>query len=218
MITSDSIRSTSVTCVTRRELSTSLVICTSRSNAPEICSRIARCGSSTPAVITRVSSRERRSRGELAWIVVSEPLVARVHRLEHVEGLRAADLADDDPVGPHAEGADELADAHLALALDVRGWDSSVITCSCWSWVGGVSTVTIRSSPGTNADIAFSIVVLPVPVPPEMRTFSLPFTHAARNFAPCGVSEPKLIRSSIVYGSRANSIVRVGPLSGRAAG
>ncbi len=48
-------------------------------------------------------------------------LVARVHRLEHVERLGAADLADDDAVGAHAQGvADELADPDLALALDVR--------------------------------------------------------------------------------------------------
>ena len=46
--------------------------------------------------------------------------MARVHRLEHVERLRAADLADDDAVGAHAQGvADELADRDLALALDV---------------------------------------------------------------------------------------------------
>ena len=48
------------------------------------------------------------------------PFVARVHRLEHVQGLRATDLADDDPVGAHAQGvADELADADFALAFDV---------------------------------------------------------------------------------------------------
>ena len=47
--------------------------------------------------------------------------MARVHGLEHVERLGAADLADDDAVGAHTQGvADELADADLALALDVR--------------------------------------------------------------------------------------------------
>ena len=47
-------------------------------------------------------------------------LVAGVHRLEHVQRLGATDLADDDPVGAHSQGvADELADAHLSLALDV---------------------------------------------------------------------------------------------------
>ncbi len=48
-------------------------------------------------------------------------LVARVHRLEHVDGLGAADLTDDDPVGPHAQGvADEIPDLYLSFALDVR--------------------------------------------------------------------------------------------------
>ena len=47
-------------------------------------------------------------------------VVAGVHGLQHVQRLRAADLADDDPVWPHAQGvADELADRDLALALDV---------------------------------------------------------------------------------------------------
>ena len=47
--------------------------------------------------------------------------MAGVHRLEHVQGLRAADLADDDPIGPHAQGvADELADLDLAHPFDVR--------------------------------------------------------------------------------------------------
>ena len=73
------------------------------------------------------------------------------------------------------------------------GRDSSVITCSCWSWSSAASSiVTIRSSSGTNDDMAFSIVVLPVPVPPEMRTFSFPFTQAARNCAACGVTEPNV--------------------------
>ena len=48
-------------------------------------------------------------------------VVAGRHRLEHVEGLAAADLADDDAVGAHAQRvADQVADGDLALALDVR--------------------------------------------------------------------------------------------------
>ena len=47
--------------------------------------------------------------------------VAGVHRLEHVHGLCPSNLTHDDPVGAHTEGvADELADADLARALDVR--------------------------------------------------------------------------------------------------
>src|SRR3954471_20000669 len=49
------------------------------------------------------------------------PVVAGVHRLEHVEGLARTALPDDDPIRAHAEGvADELADGDRALAFDVR--------------------------------------------------------------------------------------------------
>ena len=49
------------------------------------------------------------------------PVVAGVHRLQHVQGLGAADLAHQDAVGPHAEAvAQQLPDRELALALDVR--------------------------------------------------------------------------------------------------
>src|SRR5262249_60409026 len=72
----------------------------------------------------------------------------------------------------------------------------------------------MRSSFGMNADIALSVVVLPVPVPPEIRMFSFPFTQAARNCAAFGEIDPNVIRSFIVYGSRENFlIVSVGPLS-----
>src|SRR5689334_23032298 len=62
----------------------------------------------------------------------------------------------------------------------------------------------MRSSAGMNDDTAFRSVVLPVPVPPEISTFSLPRTHAPRNWADRALSEPNVIRSLIVYGSRAN--------------
>jgi hypothetical protein len=49
-----------------------------------------------------------------------EPVVPGVGRLEHVEDLGAADLADDDPIGTHPERvADQLAERHLAAAFDV---------------------------------------------------------------------------------------------------
>src|SRR5947207_14892025 len=71
----------------------------------------------------------------------------------------------------------------------------------------------MRSSFGMNADIALRVVVLPVPVPPEMRMLSFPFTQLARNCAAFGEIDPKEIRSFIVYGSRENfRIVSVGPL------
>ncbi len=46
--------------------------------------------------------------------------MAGVHGLEHVERFARPDLADDDAVGPHAQGvAHQLADGDGALALDV---------------------------------------------------------------------------------------------------
>ena len=46
--------------------------------------------------------------------------MAGVHGLQHVEGLGAADLTDQDPVGPHPQRvADQLPDGQLALALHV---------------------------------------------------------------------------------------------------
>ena len=50
------------------------------------------------------------------------PVMPGVHRLQHVECLGAAHLADQDAVGPHSEAVPEqLADRELALALDVGG-------------------------------------------------------------------------------------------------
>src|SRR3954467_9574879 len=48
--------------------------------------------------------------------------------------------------------------------------------------------VTTRSPSGMNDDSAFSIVVFPVPVPPETRQFSFAFTQAARNASISGVA------------------------------
>ena len=47
--------------------------------------------------------------------------MSRVHGLEHVEGLTAADLADDDPIRSHPERvANQISDRDLAAALDGR--------------------------------------------------------------------------------------------------
>ena len=73
VITSDSIRCTSVTWVTRREPSSRRSRWITRSSADEICWRIALIGRSIPAISTIVSIRASASRGELAWTVVSEP-------------------------------------------------------------------------------------------------------------------------------------------------
>ena len=62
------------------------------------------------------------SRGVFAWTRRHRTVVPGIHRLQHVERLAAAALADDDPVGPHAQRIlHEVADAnHGAAALDIR--------------------------------------------------------------------------------------------------
>src|SRR5262245_30316875 len=218
VITSDSIPSTSETCVMRREPSTSRLIWIKRAKALAICSRIARWGNSTPAVMTSVSSRDSASRGEFAWIVVSEPScpVFIAWSMSSVLGPRTSPTM--------IRSGRIRRELRTSSRIRISPWPSmfggrasSGITCCCWSWSSAASSiVTIRSTPGMKADIAFSVVVLPVPVPPEIRMLSFPCTQAERNCAAFGVIDPKLIRSSIVYGSRENfRIVRVGPRSAR---
>ncbi len=64
---------TSVTLVTRRVPSERRDTWMMRSSADEICSRIALLGSVVAPNWIIVSNRASASRGELAWIVVSEP-------------------------------------------------------------------------------------------------------------------------------------------------
>ena len=140
---------------------------------------MARSGRSKPAISTIVSRRASASRGRVGVDRRERAVVAGVHRLQHVERLGAANLADDDPVGAHAQGvAHEVADRDLALALDVRRarlepqhvrWLSRSSAAS--------SIVTIRSSSGIAVESAFSSVVLPEPVPPEIRMFSCAWTQ-----------------------------------------
>lgn len=126
-------------------------------------------------------------------------VVAGGHGLEHVEGLAAADLADDDAVGgAHAEGvADEVADGDPALALDVgrpalQRDDVGLLELE----FGGVSMVTMRSPPGgISPESALSRVVLPVPVAPETITLNLARTKPASRTSMCSSSEPRVIIS-----------------------
>src|SRR6266496_108175 len=69
----------------------------------------------------RLDTRQRVARGVRVY-GRHRPLMAGVHRLQHVQHLAAAALTDDDAVGTHTKRVlDEIARDHLALALDVRG-------------------------------------------------------------------------------------------------
>src|SRR5262249_2210980 len=150
VITSDSMRSTAVMCETRREPSTRRVIWTSRSNALDTCSRIARSGSSTPAVSTSVSRRDNASRGEFAWIVVSEPSwpVFIAWSMSRVSGPRASPtMIRSGRMRREVRTSARMRTPPRALMFGGRG--AAVITCSCWSWSSAASSiVTMRSSFG----------------------------------------------------------------------
>ena len=119
---SDSMPTTSVICETRREPSTSRdEVDDHVERARDLLAHCAAAGSSMPDISTIVSRRRERVARRVRVDRRQRALVTGVHRLEHVERLGAANLADDDPVGAHAQRvADELADPDLALALDVR--------------------------------------------------------------------------------------------------
>ena len=73
----------------------------------------------------------------------------------------------------------------------LAGRASSASTWSWWSWSSlASSTVTMRSSVGMNDDSTLSVVVLPVPVPPETITLSRPTTQACRKRAAWAFSVP----------------------------
>jgi len=105
------------------------------------------------------TGRERASRGGKArratsWrgSSVSEPSLARVHRLKHVERLGAATSPTDDAVGPRMRRAfrTELADPNLGPDLDVRPGATrarSRVPAEAGSSAAS-SIVTMRSSPG----------------------------------------------------------------------
>ena len=106
--------------------------CTTRSTADASCSRTAASGRPPSASSTIVSRRRSASSQAVGVAGRQRALVAGVHGLQHVEGLAAADLADDDAVGSHAQRvADELPDPHLARLLRrSAGRASSRTTCA----------------------------------------------------------------------------------------
>ena len=89
--------------------------------AEAIWARADRAGMSMPLMPIICSTRDKRIARRVGVDRGHRAVVAGVHRLQHVERLAGANLADDDPVGPHAQRVlDQVALGDLALALDVR--------------------------------------------------------------------------------------------------
>ena len=99
--------------------------------AEEICARTERAGMSRPAMPIICSTRERASR-RVGVDRGHRTFVAGVHRLQHVERLAAANLTNDDPVGPHAQRVlDQVALGDFALPSMFGGRVSSRTTWFC---------------------------------------------------------------------------------------
>ncbi len=107
--------------MTRRDPSGSRACWTMRFTADAIWSRMARDGQvQARHQAHRLEARQRVAR-RVGVHGRQAAVVAGVHRLQHVERLAAAALADHDAVGPHAQRvAHQVADRDRALALDVR--------------------------------------------------------------------------------------------------
>ena len=214
-MTSPSIRPTSVMWVMRRRPSTSRFTWMIRSNALAIWSRMALSGRSKPAVRTRVSVRARASRGLFAWIVVSEPSwpVFIAWSMSTASPPRHSPTTiRSGRMRSAFRTRSRIVIAPLPSMLDGRA--SRLMTCFCASLSSAASSIVMmRSRSGMNDESTFRSVVLPVPVPPEIRTFSLPSTHASRKAAAWCERLPKATRSSMVSGSRENlRIVSDGPV------
>ena len=192
-------RTTSATATTRRVPSGSRAWWTTRSIASATCSRIAACGSPTPAISASVSRRRSASSGEPAWTVDSEPSWPVVIAASMSSASAAADLAHDDAVGPHPQRV-----AHqVGGSSPRRGPRRSPAAprgarrgAGAGAARAASSIVTIRSPAGTNDDSALSVVVLPEPVPPLTRMFRRARTARASRSRSGGSHVPASTRSS----------------------
>ena len=147
-----------------------------------ICWRIAFSGRSRLAMAIMVSSRLSASRGVLAWSVVSEPSwpVFMACSMSTASAPR------------HSPMMMRSGRMRSALTSSTRcgtspvpsmlaGRVSSRTTCGWRSWSSAESSmVTMRSLAGMNEDRTLSSVVLPAPVPPEIRMLSRALTTAVQ--------------------------------------
>src|SRR5881409_2008739 len=112
-------------------------------------------------------------------------IMASVHCLEHVDGFTAADFANHNSVGTHPQRVpDQVTLGNLALALDVRGPglqsdDVRLLHLQLRRIFNRHDALVSRMK----AESAFSNVVLPAPVPPEMMMLSRARTHISNKIA-----------------------------------
>src|SRR6516165_11699062 len=137
------------------------------------------------------------------------PFMAGVHGLEHVECFLAAAFADQNAVGRMRRAFLTSSRWRISPLPSVFAGRVSIRqmcgNCSCSS--AASSIVMIRSSGGMNADSALSIVVLPLPVPPDTISEMRPFTAASSTSTICGRIALTSTRRSIENGRLENFLI-----------
>ena len=154
-------------------------------------------GRSSPLILTMISRRASASRVSFAWIVVSEPScpVFIACNISSASGPRTSPI--------------RIRSGRIRRALRIRSRCTnsprpSVLAgrvsmrttcrfCSCSS--AESSMVTMRSPSGILKLRAFSSVVLPAPVPPEIRKLTRASTAAARKSVIAWLIEPRSSKS-----------------------
>ena len=177
------VEATIATSEMRRLPSAKRSICTITWIAELIWSRSASNGMWRSLIVASVSRRWMASSGEFACTVTSEPSwpVLSAWSMSSVSAPRTSPtMMRSGRMRSELRTRSRIETSPLPSTFDGRA--SSVTTCGCWSRSSALSsTVMMRSPGGTAADIAFSSVVLPAPVPPAMTTLSLPSTTARRS-------------------------------------
>ncbi len=200
VMTSPSMPTTSVTCVTWRLPSLNRVCWITRSMALATCSRMARIGRSKPARSTIVSTRCRASRGLLACTVEIDPSCP-VFIAWSMSSAAASRISPTTIRSGRIRSALRTRSRIVTSPrLSMFGGRASRRRTCCWLSCSSAasSMVMTRSSSGMKEESTFRVVVLPAPVPPETRMLSRPLTQARRKSATGWVSVPKLTRSSSV--------------------
>ena len=200
--------------ITRRVPSGRRASCKTTLIPEAICWRTAEIGISPPIIATICSRRESASRAVFAWIVVIDPSWP-VFMACSISNASAPRTSPTMILSGRIRRAFRTRSRCVTAAAPsiLAGRVSSRTTCSCFNCNSAASSiVTMRWRGSMKAESAFSIVVLPDPVPPEIRTFRRASIRAVRTRTACSESAPRSTNRSSVRGSRENlRMESVGP-------
>ena len=182
--------------------------------AEAICCRTARALRLAFAMPTIFSKRDKASRGEFAWIVAKEPSWPVFIACS----MSSASLPRTSPKIIRSgrirrEFFNRARWGISPLPSILEGRVSNRTTCGCCNCNSAASSmVTMRSSAGMKPEITFSKVVLPLPVPPEIKILIFAFANAPNNVATGRVKLLNPSRSGIDKGfTEKRRIDRIGP-------